>query len=83
MVRVAQKAFAQIGRLATPSPEVLGGATETKDKDFFREVYIYIGNDLWAMALAMNARINATCPTDQLMVPFHKEDLNVMPMPSL
>lgn len=36
--RPSRAALAQIGRLATPTPEALGGSVEDKAKDFFREV---------------------------------------------
>ena len=38
MVRLTRQACAQIGRLATPTPDKLGVTVEDKAKDFFREV---------------------------------------------
>ena len=38
MVRYAPAVAAQVGRLATPAQESLGGSLEGKAKHFFREV---------------------------------------------
>ena len=38
MVKLSPRSCALVGRLATPTPEKLGGRVEDKAKDFFREV---------------------------------------------
>ena len=42
MVRGSASLGAQIGRLATPQAEALGGPFEKKVQDFFREVCIRV-----------------------------------------